>query len=293
MRCADAVTKFLDYLRHERRASAHTLRNYESDLDQFQEFLRTLPDGAPPVEEIDYLHVRHFVGEFYATRKSTSVARKLAVLRSFFKFLAREELVKDNPARLVASPKLPKSLPVVPTAEQLDDFFRKLPVSDEQLPVRDRAILELLYGCGLRVSEVVGLNVADMHAADGLLRVRGKGRKEREVPFGRYAAEALARYLAVRPAGDGALFLNHRGKRLTTRSVGRMVKQYAALFAADIGWHPHSFRHAFATHLLNRGADLRAIQELLGHSQLSTTQKYTQVSLHKLLEVYGKAHPKA
>lgn len=289
MQCAEAATQFLNYLRNERRVSPHTLRNYQSDMEQFQEFLRQQPDGAPPVEAIDYLHVRHFVGEFYTTRKSTSVARKLAVLRSFFKFLAREGWVKENPARLVASPKLPKTLPTVPTAEQLDDFFAKLPDSHP----RDRAIFELLYGCGLRVSELVGLNVSDVRTSDGLLLVRGKGRKEREAPFGRQAAQALARYLAVRPIGARALFLNHRGGRLTTRSVGRLVKQYATLFAADTGWHPHSFRHAFATHMLNRGADLRAIQELLGHSQLSTTQKYTQVSLQKLLEVYGKAHPKA
>ncbi len=289
MQCAEAITQFLNYLRHERRVSPHTLRNYESDLGQFQEFLRQQPDGAPPVEKIDYLHVRHFVGEFYTTRKSTSVARKLAVLRSLFKFLAREGWVKDNPARLVASPKLPKTLPAVPTAEQLDEFFAKLPENE----ARDRAIFELLYGCGLRVSELVGLNVSDVRVADGLLLVRGKGRKERETPFGRHAAQALARYFNVRPIGAPALFLNHRGGRLTTRSIGRLVKKYALLFAADTGWHPHSFRHAFATHMLNRGADLRAIQELLGHSQLSTTQKYTQVSLQKLLEVYGKAHPKA
>jgi integrase/recombinase XerC len=293
MRCSDAVARFLDYLRHERRVSPHTLRNYQSDLEQFQEFLRQQPDGAPAVGQIDYLHVRHFAGEFYATRKSTSVARKLAVLRSFFKFLAREGWVKENPARLVASPKLPKTLPAVPTAEQLDEFFARLPESEERSAPRDRAIFELLYGCGLRVSELVGLNLADVRTADGLLLVRGKGRKEREAPFGRQAAAALARYLALRPAGSAALFLNHRGGRLTTRSVARLVKKYAALFAADTGWHPHSFRHAFATHMLNRGADLRAIQELLGHSQLSTTQKYTQVSLQKLLDVYGKAHPKA
>jgi len=289
MQCAEAITQFLNYLRHERRVSPHTLRNYESDLGQFQEFLRQQPDGAPPIEKIDYLHVRHFVGEFYTTRKSTSVARKLAVLRSFFKFLGREGWVKENPARLVASPKLPKTLPAVPTAEQLDEFFAKLPENE----ARDRAIFELLYGCGLRVSELVGLNVSDVRVADGLLLVRGKGRKERETPFGRLAAQALARYFNVRPIGATALFLNHRGGRLTTRSIGRLVKKYATLFAADTGWHPHSFRHAFATHMLNHGADLRAIQELLGHSQLSTTQKYTQVSLQKLLEVYGKAHPKA
>ena len=295
MRSAEAVTRFLDYLRHERNASPHTLRNYQSDLAQFQKFLGELPDGAPEIGGIDHLLIRSFLGELYAgRRRSASIARKLAVLRSFFKFLSREGLVGDNPARLVSSPKLPKLLPSVPGAEQLNRFFKNLPAGGELLPVRDRAIFEFLYGSGIRVGELVGLDLEDVRPAERLLRVRGKGRRERQVPYGSKAAEALQAYLAKRrESPNPALFLNHRGGRLTARSVGRIVKKYALLFSEDTGLHPHSFRHAFATPLLNAGADLRAIQELLGHVKLSTTQKYTQVSIQKLMEVYEKAHPKA
>ncbi len=295
MKCAEAVRLYLNYLRRERNVSPHTLRNYEGDLRQFSDFLNTQPDGAPEIEAIDHLQIRSYFGEFYARRgQNSSAARRLSVLRSLFKFLAREGVVRSNPARLVTSPKVPKKLPEVPTAGELESFFAKLMAApivarDEILPVRDRAIFELLYGCGLRAAELVGLNRTDID--QGVLRVRGKGSKERIVPYGRHAALALAAYLQ-RHAGI-AVFVNHRGGRLTTRSVGRIVKKYAMLFAENTGMHPHSFRHAYATHLLDSGADLRAIQELLGHARLSTTQKYTQVSIQKLLEVYGKSHPKA
>ena len=301
MRFAEASRRFLEYLRHERNASAHTLRNYASDLQQFQEFLRRLPDGAPDLGRIDHLHIRSFLGELYAgRRRSTSIGRKLAALRSCFKFLAREGLIRDNPAALVSSPKLPRTLPAVPSAEQMNRFLDTLPPGGEGLqPVRDRALFELLYGCGIRVGELVGLDVRDVRPAERLLRVRGKGRRERLAPYGSKAAAALDAYLARRDsatdraADSDALFLNHRGGRLTARSVGRIVKKYALLFSADAGLHPHSFRHAFATHLLSEGADLRAIQELLGHVRLSTTQKYTQVSIKQLMEVYDRSHPKA
>ncbi len=296
MRPAEARGRFLDYLRHERNASPHTLRNYESDLGQFLIYLQGLPGGAPDVRRIGHLHIRGFLGELYAARRrATSIGRKLAALRSFFKFLAREGLVGDNPARLVSSPKLPKTLPSVPDAEMLNRFLDSLPGDGELQPIRDRAILELLYGCGLRVGELVGLNLEDIRPRERLLRVRGKGRRERLAPYGRKAAAALEAYLAKRGSGgpEQAVFLNRLDGRLTARSVGRMVKKYALLFSGDTGLHPHSFRHAFATHLLNEGADLRAIQELLGHVRLSTTQKYTHTSIKQLMEVYDRSHPKA
>ncbi len=298
-----AAARYLEYLRVERNCSEHTLRNYASDLQQFGAFLRGLPDGEPALDSLTHLDIRAFLGELYAAqRKSVSIARKLAVLRSFFRFLARENLVGDNPARLVTSPKLPKMLPVVPTAEEVNVFLNAMPQDEQLHPARDRAILEMLYGCGIRAGELVGLNLGDVDRRSGFVRVRGKGKKERLVPLGSKADAALGRYLSLRAAllpaaaaaaEQPALFLNRRGGRLTTRSVGRIVKHYALLLHADTGLHPHSFRHAFATHLLNDGADLRAIQELLGHATLSTTQKYTHTSIRHLMEVYDKAHPKA
>lgn len=295
MQFSDALPRFLDYLRHERNASAHTLRNYQSDLEQFGTFLRQIPDGAPEIEAVDHLHIRAFLGELYARRnRPASIARRLAAMRSFFRFLAREGIVKSNPARLASSPKLPKNLPAVPSVEKMGQFLDRFPESEEILPVRDRAIFELLYGCGIRASELTGLDTTDVRDSERLLRVRGKGRKERLSPFGQKAAAALAAWMARRGRTDNpALFLNHRGGRLTSRSVGRIVKKYALLFASDPGMHTHTFRHAYATHLLDSGADLRAIQELLGHAKLSTTQKYTHVSIQQLKDVYERSHPKA
>ena len=313
---ASAAARYLEYLRVERDCSAHTLRNYGSDLEQFGAFLRAQPDGEPPLEALTHLDIRSFLGELYVGRlKSASIARKLAALRSLFRFLGREGLLRDNPARLVSSPKLPKTLPTVPTAEEVNRFLdamakgkgataagRVRPPKSPLQPARDLALLEMLYGCGLRVGELVGLNVADLDLRDGLVLVRGKGKKEREVPLGSKAVAALEQYLAARtssvPAvgsGDSqpALFLNQTGSRLTARSVGRIVKRHALLLGSDTGLHPHSFRHAFATHLLSDGADLRSIQELLGHARLSTTQKYTHTNIKQLMEVYDRSHPKA
>ena len=311
-----AVARYLEYLRVERNCSAHTLRNYSSDLGQFGAFLRAQPDGEPSLEKLTHLDIRSFLGELYAARlKSASIARKLAALRSLFRFLCREGLLRDNPARLVSSPKLPKTLPTVPTEEEVNRLLdamgkpqsataapqARTPKARLQ-PARDRALLEMLYGCGLRVGELVGLNEADLDLDSGVVRVRGKGKKERLAPLGSKAVAALEQHLAVRasavPAaasGDNppALFLNQTGGRLTARSVARVVKRYALLLGADTGLHPHSFRHAFATHLLSDGADLRAIQELLGHARLSSTQKYTHTNLKQLMEVYDRTHPKA
>ena len=273
-------------------ASPHTLRNYASDLRQFVEYFS--PPGArpPALRAIDHLHIREFLGSLYQ-RKNTnrSVARKLAAVRALFRFLVREGVMGANPARLVATPKQPKTLPTVMTAEQANNLVE---ATAREAIARDRLIFELLYGCGLRAAELVGLDLDDIDQPERWLRVRGKGRKERQVPFGAKAAEALDRYLQARAGFDSpALLLNHRGRRLTTRSVGRIVKRYAVLFSGDPSLHPHSFRHAYATHLLSDGADLRAIQELLGHASLFTTQKYTQVSLKELMAVYDRAHPRA
>jgi integrase/recombinase XerC len=294
------IQRFLEELRR-RNASAHTVRNYASDLEQFLAYF-TIPDQpAPAIEKIDALAIREWLGHLYHERlTAVSMRRKLASVRSLFKFLLRDGVVAVNVARLVRTPKAPKSLPVVMTAEQTNTLVDAIPGAADKLerpyPARDLAIFELLYGCGLRISELVGLNLDDFDLGDRWIRVRGKGRKERQVPYATKAAQALQRYMSVRQpavAGERALFLNHRGHRLTDRGARGIVKFYARMISGDSSIHPHSLRHAYATHLLSDGADLRAIQELLGHAQLSTTQKYTQVSLADLMAVYDKAHPKA
>jgi integrase/recombinase XerC len=294
---AAEIDRFLDELRRE-NASAHTLRNYASDLAQFREYF-TIDGNTPSVGEIDALAIREWLGHLYEQElTAVSMRRKLAAVRSFFKFLLRNGVVAINVAKLVRTPKAPKSLPAVMTAEQTNTLVDGVAADkfERPYPARDLAIFEFLYGCGLRISELVGLNIDDFDFSERWILVRGKGRKERQVPFGSKAAEALERYLAERRPAPGAgpvLFLNHRGNRLTGRGARGIVKFYARMIAGDSSIHPHSLRHAYATHLLSDGADLRAIQELLGHAQLSTTQKYTQVSLTDLMAVYDKAHPKA
>jgi len=314
-----AVQQFLNYLRSVRNSSPHTIRSYENDLTQFLRFLTPPGTAMPPPQEITHLMIREFVANLHDQKlEKSTIARKLAAIRSFFKYAVREGLVVRNPARMVATPKLPKRIPSVVSAEDLNSFLDSIVekparVSSQQragtvnddsrlMVRRDRAILELLYASGLRVSELTGLNLGDMDRKELMLRVRGKGNKERIVPYGGKAQQALEAYEPLREevlrkaAGRGerqAVFLNHMGTRLTQRSVARIVKKYSRL--ANINWdlHPHSLRHAFATHLLADGADLRAIQELLGHSSLSTTQRYTHATIRQLLEVYDKAHPRA
>ena len=290
------IARFLDSLRRE-NVSAHTLRAYAVDLEQFAGYLAFTEHAADKLDSIDLLTLRAWLGDLYAQRLNrASLRRKLAALRSFFRFLVREGLMRANTARLLATPKIFQTVPRVMTAEQTNNLLDASAGRSErsQLP-RDMAILEALYGCGMRVSELVGLNLEDIDFTERWLRVRGKGRKERQIPIPAKAASALERYLTVRtPApGETAVFLNHRGARLTDRSVRTLVKFYARLVLKDPSVHPHSFRHAYATHLLSDGADLRAIQELLGHATLSTTQKYTKVSLEDLMAVYDKSHPKA
>jgi integrase/recombinase XerC len=331
----EAIESFLEYLQVVRNSSPHTVSNYGKDLRQFLAFLS--PPGAqpPPLKKIKHTVIREFVGHLHDQGlEKSSVARKLAALRSFFKYCVREELLAENPARLVPTPKLPKRIPSVLSAEEMNDFLNQLatmtpsgatggvprppasggkaqarrPRRDEAelLLCRDRALLELLYAAGLRVSELTGLNLVDVDARECLLRVRGKGNKERIVPYGSKAQESLEKYWPVREqliehasrrpgrgAHRDAVFLNFAGRRLTQRSVGRIVKKYVRLVNVNWDLHPHSLRHAFATHLLADGADLRAIQELLGHQSLSTTQKYTHASIRQLMDVYDKAHPHA
>jgi integrase/recombinase XerC len=291
------IGRYLDELKR-RDASAHTLESYGIDLRQFLEYF-TPPGGEPPsCAQLGVLEIREWMADLYSRQlTAVSIRRKLAAVRSFFRFLSREGVIPMNTARLVRTPKTPKTLPQVPTAEQVNGLIDA--VGEDKFerphPARDLAIFEFLYGCGLRISELLGLDLDDIDLTERWIRVRGKGRKERQVPFTSKAAAALDRYLAERgaPPEQRALFLNHRGGRLTRNGASGIVKLYGILVNGDSSLHPHSFRHAYATHLLADGADLRAIQELLGHARLSTTQKYTQVSLTDLMAVYDRAHPKA
>jgi len=300
----DLIEQFLEHLRYERNVSAHTLRNYSSDLEQFVQFLTAGEKRkAPEVSEIDHLTIREWMAALHTAQKSKrSIARKLAALRTFFQFLLREGVLEMNPAKLVSTPRLEKKLPKHLSIEDAIRFIES-PDPETDLGKRDRAMLELMYATGVRVAELTTLNLADVDFRNQLIRVTGKRRKQRIVPFGDPAGEALRNYLKVRDKflfnapvskrDDEALFLNYQGTRITTRSVGRMVDKYIRLCAGMHNISPHALRHSFATHLLDSGADLRDIQELLGHARLSTTQVYTHVSMEKLIEVYDKAHPKA
>jgi integrase/recombinase XerC len=300
----EEIQKFADYLR-AKSASPHTLRNYVSDLEQFHEYVTPAKqDGERPtfpVQQLDNLVIREYLGYLYDHKiEKSSMARKVSSLRSFCKFLCQEKVLAQNPANMVHLPKLTKKIPNHLTVEDCAKLIES-PDLSTALGRRDRAILELLYACGVRVSELTGLNVDDVNYKDSMLLVRGKGRRERLVPFGKYCHQALERYLDDRCIQASwsqhepriPLFLNHLGTRLTTRSVARIVEKYARLTGLAQKISPHGIRHSFATHLLNSGADLRSIQELLGHKSLSTTQRYTHLSIGHLMEQYDKAHPKA
>jgi integrase/recombinase XerC len=310
-----AIDQFLEHLRVERNYSPHTLRNYRSDLESFFErggsgkgsSSRVRPDQDLS-KAASFRSIRDYLATLYAGRRTpATIARKLASLRSFYRYACREGLAKDNPAKLVSTPRQRQRLPEVMTAEEMNQLLDAALSEhgagadrDPALVARDRLMLELLYSSGLRVSELVGLNIFDINTREQMLLARGKGKKERMVPVGSKAMAALETYLPLRSAvladthiQTEALFINSAGGRLTARSVGRIVKQIGSRLRGDTTLHPHSFRHAFATHLLSEGADLRAIQELLGHSSLSTTQKYTRVSIRHLMEVYDKTHPRA
>lgn len=307
MRLADLTDSFLDYLRSQKGYSDHTVKNYQVDLDHFLKFLVNKENStgkkqiAPELESIDFLVIREYLGRLYGRYKRTTIARKLSAIRSFFYFLERKGLVQSNPAADISSPKQGR---YIPTHLPVDEMFRLLEGPDRGKPLglRDLAILEVLYSCGIRVSELSGLNLSSIDFDQRLVKVLGKGNKERIVPIGRKALRAIQdcveatlplRKKAQRDPQDEPLFINFRGGRLTTRSIGRVVKKYASQCGLMTEITPHSLRHTFATHLLDGGADLRSVQELLGHVSLSTTQKYTHVSLEKLMEVYDKAHPRS
>jgi integrase/recombinase XerC len=336
-----AIGSYLEYLVSVKNSSPHTISNYGKDLRQFVAFLTPPGMSLPALSAINHGIVREFVAHLHEQGlKKTSIARKLAALRSFFKYCVREGMLKESPARLVPTPKLPKRIPSILSAEEMNSFLNRLAEMGGSLPKRkskskaewspaeplalrnepkfreeglllrrDRALLELLYAAGLRVSELTGLDLVDIEQKERMLRVTGKGNKERIVPYGNKAQEALEKYWPLReqllqqtsggyasrtatPHSE-AVFLNYAGRRLTQRSVGRIVKKYVRLVNMNWDLHPHSMRHAFATHLLADGADLRAIQELLGHQSLSTTQKYTHASIRQLMDIYDKSHPHA
>ena len=310
----DLVADYLRVLANERGASTHTLRAYHRELEAFVAWIAGQYGKDQSPESIEHTHIRAYLGTLYDRGLSkASAARALASIRSWFKWLARTGRLEQNAASLVATPKLPKHLPRVPSIEQMNRVVDSVGEDAASWPTRDTAILELLYGCGIRNAELTGLNLEDIHWANEAILIRGKGQKQRYVPLGDAAAEAIRAYLAERAArlaalGDAkgyatpALFLNLQLRglskpggeaRLTTRSVARIVKRIAILRGLSADVHPHTLRHAFGTHLLEEGADLRAIQELLGHERLSTTQRYTQLTTAQLTVVYDRTHPRA
>jgi integrase/recombinase XerC len=287
-----------DFLRHlgERNASPHTIKAYTRDLSLFAAYA-----GSRGWKEIDHLVVRGFLSQLYSNGlEKTSVARALAAVRSLYRWLAREGVVEQNPAKLVATPKLPKKLPRVPTIEEMNSVIDGSMPEVAAFPERDRLMLELLYGSGIRNSELVRIDMDNIRRSEEAILIHGKGSKQRYVPFGDSVKVALAAYLPKRGEileechkHSNALLINLRGGRLTTRSVGRIIKKIAVAKGLSPDVHPHTLRHAFGTHMLEEGADLRAIQELLGHERLATTQRYTQLSMKHVLQVYDKTHPRA
>lgn len=300
-----ALEQFLLHLRVEKNASSHTVRNYQGDLRQFFDFMQARigrtreGEPTPPApDEVSYLDIRSYLASLHRRNAKSSVARKLSALRSFFAYLVRQGVIQQNPAEMVAAPKMAQKIPeVLP----VDDAFRLMhgPRADATLGCRDLAILEVLYSCGLRVSELTSLNLGSIDPELGIVRVIGKGDKERVVPIGTKALEAVGSYLErrgellARKEEHGALFLNSRGGRLTPRSVGRLLRRYVRHCQLARAVSPHGLRHTFATHLLDAGADLRAVQEMLGHASLSTTQRYTHLTVDKLMAVYDRAHPRS
>ena len=287
-----------DFLRHlqEKNSSPHTIKAYTGDLANFSAYA-----GSRNWKQIDHIVIRGFLSQLYEKGLSkTSVARALAALRSLYRWLAQEGEVDQNPAKLVATPKLPKKLPRVPTIEEMNFVLDGNMPETAAFAERDRLMLELLYGCGIRNSELTGINLDDIRLSAEAILIRGKGKKERYVPFGDSVKTALPAYLQARQTllsetrkNSNALLINQRGGRITTRSVGRIIKKIAVAKGLSPDVHPHTLRHAFGTHMLEEGADLRAIQELLGHERLATTQRYTQLSMKHVLQVYDRTHPRA
>ncbi len=303
----ELIEIFLDYLRGQKGYSRHTIRNYHIDLRQFSEFLASREMTTPReksenvLEVVTPLVIREYLGSIYGRFQRTTIARKLSAVRSFFLFLERKGITETNPAADIATPRLGK---YIPNYLGVDEVFRLLERPDREKPMglRDLVIMEVLYSCGIRVSELEALNISSIDFDRRMVRVMGKGRKERIVPIGRQALRALRDYLEATAflrknkevsSAEDALFINIRGGRLSVRSIGKIIKRYAGESGLPVDVSPHSMRHTFATHLLDGGADLRSVQELLGHVSLSTTQKYTHVSLDRLMKVYDKAHPRS
>jgi integrase/recombinase XerC len=300
-----ATDDFLCHLR-ERNASPHTIKAYAGDLDTFAAYIGEQDPKKHDWKEINHLAIRGFLSHLYDKGLSkTSVARALAAVRSLYRWLAQEGVVEQNPAKLVSTPKLPKKLPRVPTIEEMNGVLDGKMPEIASFPERDCLLFELLYGCGIRNSELVGINLEDISLSNEAILIRGKGKKERYVPFGGSALAAISIYLpwrqqllatlkkSISTKGTPALLVNQRGGRLTTRSVGRIIKRIAVAKGLSPEVHPHTLRHAFGTHMLEEGADLRAIQELLGHERLATTQRYTQLSVKHVMNVYDQTHPRA
>lgn len=282
------LDKYIHYLEVEKNYSPHTILNYRLDLEEFLKFA-----GQTPLKDIDYHYLRKFLAKVRERQyRSRTVARKLSSMRSFFRFLHREGLIENNPAVLLMSPKLEKTLPKFLTEQEMT-LLIEAPVTDTLAGKRDRAIFEILYSAGIRVSELVGLNVEHVDIIGNIAKVSGKGKKERLVPIGDKAIEAVRDYLQSRPHRVNALFLNKSGTRLSDRGVRNIVNKHILKVSLTRHISPHVLRHSFATHLLNRGADLRSVQELLGHVNLSTTQIYTHVTTDRLKEIYNRAHPRA
>lgn len=295
----EQLKAFLDYLIFEKHCAANTITAYKQDLMQLKEFLLQ-SNPVIDLKMLDYRTARYFL--VYLQQKGlskSSIARKTAALKSFCRFLQQDEILEDNSVALVAAPKKPKHLPKVATETTLADFFDELAKSSDPISLRDQGIFELLYSSGLRVSELVALNFSDFSVENRILKIRGKGKKERLVPMGSKAMMAIEKYLLkgrpflVKNEEEAALFLNSRGGRLTSRGVEYLLENYIKKGALHFKMSPHVFRHSFATHLLDNGMDLRIIQELLGHESLSTTQIYTEVSKAKIQHIYFKAHPRA
>lgn len=296
MSLSEKINDFLDHLQHEKNASPHTIASYRRDLLQFHTYLEK---NHVAFADVTNLIIRGFLAVLFEKRiKKSTISRKLAAIRSFYQFGMMRRWVVDNPAKVVSTPKQEKSVPSFLSEEEMSSFL-DLPKSKKPLDLRDKAMLELLYATGLRVSELVGLNLEDINFDERIIRVRGKGKKERMVPFGRMAEASLLSYIQSRilihkgRVDEKALFLNYRGERLTSRSVERVVNTFIRRSATKRKISPHSLRHSFASHLLSRGADLRVIQELLGHKSLATTQKYTHLDLRHLLKVYKETHPRS
>ncbi|MBN1625629.1 MAG: tyrosine recombinase XerC [Deltaproteobacteria bacterium] len=307
MPLADLFERFIDYMRNQRGYSAHTLRNYRVDLRHFHDFLAGIRDireedkAYMELGDVSPILVRDYMGSLFGSYNRRTIARRISCLRSFFNFLDKNDIIGGNPVADISTPKQGK---YIPSYLPVDEMFRLLEGPDRETPLglRDLAIIEVLYSCGIRVAELVGLNMNDIDFAGRLVKVLGKGNKERIVPIGRKALDAVGNYTAAAAplrkkagavqGGKVPLFINNRGGRLTTRSVGAIIKKYALKCGLLTDISPHSLRHTFATHLLDGGADLRSVQEMLGHVSLSTTQKYTHVSMDRLMEVYDKAHPR-